>query len=416
MVLASPSCVRLPRWLVVATSCVALSSRGRAEVPPSRFQDPGRAAVGDLVAARIDDGGPLIVRQLVAPGDPHERVESRTIYLNRSGISVTPGPNDARTNRSSLVGRPMTVPGWSASATAWAQTVGCVDQMFSELDVTVVDEDPGDLPHIEAAVGGLASDLGMEGDWGGVSPFRADCSAVEGSIVFVFTDALPPVPRVVCEVIAQEVGHSFGLDHELLPADPMTYLAFDGARAFQDQVAACGEDEPRPCGLAAVPCRARQNSVALLRERLGALDPAAPRVTITAPRDGDTVGSQVAVTARVTGTQAPSATLYVDRTPVDEVVGPSPLELRGTAEDGPRTLTVEVRDGEHVARERVRVVVDETLDGGAGCAGSSSGPALCTGGGAVAAPVQLAVLWFVVRRRRRSERSSARWSPPAREA
>ena len=92
---------------------------------------------------------------------------------------------------------------------------------------------------------------------------------MERSIVFAFTDALPDHPRTVCEVLAQEIAHSFGLDHERLASDPMTYLEYDGERTFQDQMASCGEFTDRKCGINGTTCRPRQNSVALLRERLG---------------------------------------------------------------------------------------------------------------------------------------------------
>ena len=84
------------------------------------------------------------------------------------------------------------------------------------------------------------------------------------------TDVLPDDPRTVCEVIAQEIAHSFGLDHEMLPADPMTYLDYNGDRTFQDRMVSCGEYADRTCGINGSTCRQRQNSVALLKERLGA--------------------------------------------------------------------------------------------------------------------------------------------------
>jgi hypothetical protein len=86
----------------------------------------------------------------------------------------------------------------------------------------------------------------------------------------VFTDVLPDDARTVCEVIAQEIAHSFGLDHEMLPSDPMTYLDYTGDRTFQNAMASCGEYADRACGINGTTCRRRQNSVALLTERLGA--------------------------------------------------------------------------------------------------------------------------------------------------
>src|SRR5207237_5849116 len=100
----------------------------------------------------------------------------------------------------------------------------------------VTDRDPGNTPHIEAVFGGSPQDLGMPSSVGGVSPFSASCGVIEGSIVFAFTNVLSTSPQRICEVMAQEIAHSYGLDHELLASDPMTYLGYQGNRAFQDRL------------------------------------------------------------------------------------------------------------------------------------------------------------------------------------
>jgi uncharacterized protein (TIGR03382 family) len=109
-----------------------------------------------------------------------------------------------------------------------------------------------------------------------VSPFTTDCGIIENSVVFTFTDVLPDDPRIMCEVMAQEIAHSFGLDHELLPEDPMTYLDYAGERTFQDETASCGEDAARPCGIDSHVCWQKQNSVQLLVSRLGRRGTGAP--------------------------------------------------------------------------------------------------------------------------------------------
>jgi uncharacterized protein (TIGR03382 family) len=72
------------------------------------------------------------------------------------------------------------------------------------------------------------------------------------------------------EFVAPAIAHSFGLDHEMLPSDPMTYLDYDGDRRFQNRMVLCGEYADRPRGVNGSTCRQRLNSVALLTERLGA--------------------------------------------------------------------------------------------------------------------------------------------------
>jgi hypothetical protein len=220
--------------------------------------------------------------------------KSRMIYLNRTGITVTPGTNDSRTNRSSLAKQATTFGAWNAPEGVWTKTVACVRNMFSRWDVTITEQDPGDEPHVEAVFSGRPAQLGLPANTAGVSPFMTSCGVIDNAIVFAFTDILPNDPQMTCEIISQEIAHAYGLDHEMLPPDPMTYLDYDGDRAFQDVDAKCGEKEERPCGINGSVCRPSQNSVALLTERLGAKDgggtndggsTVAPGATTSSPLD-----------------------------------------------------------------------------------------------------------------------------------
>jgi uncharacterized protein (TIGR03382 family) len=228
------------------------------------------ALVSSTALASADRGFDLARQGVVTPPPAIARAQSRTIYLNRDGVSVTPGKNDARINRSSVATEPATIPAWPASPELWSATRACLETMYEPFDVTFTEVDPGDVPHIEAVFGGTPGLLGQSPRIGGIAPMSTSCSVVETAMVFAFTAVLPQNAQIVCEVMAQEIAHSYGLDHELLPADPMTYLRFEGKRAFQDELAACGETTARPCGLDGSTCRAKQNSYALLLERLGA--------------------------------------------------------------------------------------------------------------------------------------------------
>src|SRR5215813_6510740 len=159
--------------------------------------------------------GPAFARQLVDVANTSGLASTHTIYLNRLGVTLTPGTNNSQANTSTMVSRATQVPGWNASAADWAATVACMKEIWSRFDITVTDVDPGATPHIEAVFARAAADLGLTTNIGGVSPFSPSCSVIENSIVFAFTDALPKQPRVICEVMSQEVAHSYGLDHEL---------------------------------------------------------------------------------------------------------------------------------------------------------------------------------------------------------
>jgi len=316
---------------------------------------------------------------------------------------LTPGYNDSHANTSTIVTRPTLVPGWNASAADWAATVACMKDIWSRFDVTITDVDPGSVPHIEALFARAPSDVGITTNVGGISPFSLSCSVIEGSIVFAFTDSLPKTPRAICEVMSQEIAHSYGLDHELLASDPMTYLSFTGSREFQDRDASCGETVARPCGIAGATCRATQNSAQLLLSRLGAAnrDHQAPTVGITSPGQSETVaaGFEIAATAN-DNISVKSVAFYIDGDLVaTRMQPPYALTTDPGLVEGAHTITVEATDGDgNTTTEQRDVVVAGPLDPLAlGCSAGSHSP-----GGVFV----LTLAAFVLARRRRRAASA----------
>ncbi len=393
------------RFLLACGLAAAAPSLARAE---PALRAPGTAVPGDLVVSSPTGGAFVLARQLVPATAAAEPAQRRVIYLNRTGIIVTPGVNDSRTDRSSIVDAPRSIPAWTVSAARWSATKACLTDMFSRFDVTVTDEDPGAVPHIEAVIGGAPQDLGMPANVGGVSPFAVNCSVIESSIVFTFASVLADDAQRVCEVTAQEIAHSYGLDHELLAPDPMTYLGYTGKRRFQDQSAPCGESTARPCGIGNVVCRDRQNSVALLEERLGVSASGASRVTITAPADGATVAPAFTVSATASDdVRAEQAMMYLDGAPVATLPGPGPFVFLTPAlmPVGPHTIDVAVSDGQRAASATIHVTVRSTSGDGGGAAAEDAGddPGLgCSTTGGTDAAAAAPLLVVVLHRRRRS--------------
>jgi uncharacterized protein (TIGR03382 family) len=351
--------------------------------------------ISDTTAGRLE-----FLRQLV-PAEPVAATglaRTHTIYLNHTGALLTPGFNDSQANTSTIVTRATQVPGWNASAADWAATVSCMKDIWSRFDVTITDVDPGATPHMEALFARSPADVGITTNVGGISPFSASCSVIEGSIVFAFTDSLPRQPRVICEVMSQEVAHSYGLDHELVASDPMTYLAFTGNREFQDRDASCGESTARPCGIGAVSCRATQNSVQLLLSRLGAAnrDRQAPSVGITAPAESAKVAPGFAISATATDNVAiKTVAFYIDGDLVaTRTQAPYELTTDPGLVAGAHTIVVEAIDGDgNTATQQRDIVVAGPLDPFAlGCSAGHDSP------GAV---FLLTLASFVLARRRR---------------
>src|SRR3712207_437152 len=79
----------------------------------------GRADMFGFVGMQRDDGTTL-ARQVLPAGSTSTDgsttiaalAQSRVIFLNKSGVTLTPGNNDARTNRSTIVTQQTTIPAW----------------------------------------------------------------------------------------------------------------------------------------------------------------------------------------------------------------------------------------------------------------------------------------------------------------
>ena len=244
----------------------------------------------------------------------------RTVFLNRAGGLYTAGREDSRSNSSSIAKGTVNMPAFGGSDAAWSELVSCVKDQFSRFDLTVTDVDPGRASHVEALISGRPSLVGLGPSVGGVAPFTRNCSVIENAVVYIFEQNLR-TPQLLCEVTAHEVAHAFGLDHEFLCKDPMTYLSGCGRKAFQDQNVRCGEGSARDCACVNpfTGTRATQNSVQYLFQQLGPSGPGggggggggggqptgdrtAPQVQIAAPAPGAVLPANSTITIRAVAT------------------------------------------------------------------------------------------------------------------
>lgn len=413
-------CVAIGALILPAIASADVARKTVSSKSPASEYDIvlGKQTIDDLQFARQVVPAPAA---LAAPGPIAAVAQSRVLYLNKNGATLTPGTNDARTNRSTLATQQTTIAPWNVSATTWTATVACVRELFAPFDVTVVDADPGNVPHIEAIFGGSPAQLGMPNGVAGVSPFTRDCSIIENSIVFTFTDVIPANARLACEIQAQEIAHSFGLDHELLASDPMTYLQYNGNRSFQNQAVSCGEDTPRACGIGGSVCRQNQNSVQLLVERLGAKvtpgDTISPVVAITSPSNGATVDPGFTIAFNATdNTAVTMASLFIDGTPSGSTAtAPFTFVTADTLAAGQHTLRIVATDGANEKAEEITVTVkgkgtgDGPGDGGGDGNGDGNGNGnggeltggCATGGSGASLLLGLGLLGLALARRRR---------------
>ena len=235
--------------LWIALACTLLAKPAHADRPRAsmRWADPTRVTVAEPA-----------------------RSSAVALFLNRcaGGCTLSPGTDDSRANRSSLLGGTVVISEFRHGDEAWRAVVECVAGLYEPFGIEVTDVDPGEAPHFEAIVAGAPGEIGEE-EIGGLAPFA--CGVIENAVTYSFANIYGSV-QDICETVAQETAHSFGLEHEYLCEDPMTYLTGCGAKAFRDIDAPCGEMEPRACACGGT----TQNSYRrLMREFAGLPEPEA---------------------------------------------------------------------------------------------------------------------------------------------
>ncbi len=355
---------------------------------------PALIAIGLPAVAAADEARPRSTYEIqdlpVVPYAPSvEAAATPTIFfINKNGGTYRPGNNDARSNYSSIVDSVSTIPPWNVSTTTWNAVKACMVQMFSRWNVTITDVDPGTTtPHYEIVIAGSPEDIGMEQGVGGVSPFSGNCGVITNSIVFDFAEVWGSNVRDICETAAQEVAHSFGLDHEFMCQDPMTYLTDCGNKSFQNTAASCGEYSARQCSCGG----STQNSVAMLDTRLGLAGATIPPTTaITAPAANATVAPGFAITATATDdTSVARVELWIDGGQQGtDTTAPYSFTAPGGLADGAHAVEVRAYDsGGAVGTASITVTVNGGGGGGGGGdpdagVGTGDDPDAGPGGGA----------------------------------
>lgn len=262
--------------LALGLSSIAGTARAEAPKPDGLTSERPRGTYVRVDDARLVD--PVGPQQGGSLPPPH------LLFIQRcsGGLEVSPGPDDSIGNTSSIVTGPVTLPEYPYGNDSWQQVMVETRSIFAPFNIEITDEDPGEVPHDEAVVCGDPADIGLGPGVGGVAPFS--CGIIANPITYTFPAALGNSPRLIAEVIAQEAAHAWGLDHELLCEDPMTYLSGCGNKTFQDIDAECGEFEPRPCSCPIETQNSYQHILAAFGPAIPDVD--GPVVLVTAPLTG----------------------------------------------------------------------------------------------------------------------------------
>lgn len=354
-------------------------------------------------ADRPRDG--MVWEDVPAPAQPLAAAPYNTIFLNRcaNGCTVHAGRTDSRTDTSSLVRSTGVLTAFPGTDAQWQQVVDCMKDVFSLSGVNVTDVDPGSANHFEILIAGAPQDVGMDASLGGVSPYNCNASYIDNSLVFDFAKVWnnPSYDFVeeTCSTAAQEIAHSFRLDHVTDPSDPMTYFSYTGRRYFKNTGVQCGSDcvgGEGPFGQTctgqnhACSCTGQQtqNEIATLQSLFGSGPGTPPVVTFTGPHNGDNVspGFPIAVEVAEEAPQGPTKVeFFVDGTSVGSLTrGPYVVNSPATTADGMHTVEVRATDPQGtIGKSTVQVFIGPPCHKPSDCAMETD---TCIGGRCVPGP------------------------------
>lgn len=286
---------------------------------------------------------------------PTANASSKIVYVKRcfGNCDVFFSPvDDSRTGASSIAAQGGTrrIGDFTQDDATWDAMMACVKTTFAPFDLTITDVKPPDTtPYFMNIVGGKATDLRPDfPNAGGIAPF--DCVEIPNAISYTF-DIYGPDPEQLCWTVAQEVAHAFGLEHQFLQKDPMTYLTGDMPKRFRDVDAPCGEYEK----LARCDCQSGpQNSYRHIVGMFGPGAPTPPELTIKVPVEGKaTQPGFTAVAQAIDDVRIERVELFVDGAMVSQTMKPYGDQFELPTTDfgtGAHTLEIKAYDVQGVAQ------------------------------------------------------------------
>jgi MYXO-CTERM domain-containing protein len=308
-----------------------------------------------------------------AGGQPN----SRKIYLNfcqdeqtstgAAGCRVVGGnSNDSTQNRSNIAQGNLAA--FTGSVSTRNAITACVRETYAPFGVEVVTTNPGSEPHFEAMAAGLPTQIGFPNGVAGVAPFT--CGVINNAITFSFINLFPSDVNEACWTISQEVAHAFGLSHEMLGADPMTYIQNPPVKRFQDQTACIGT---QGCCQPSQECQCgptTQNSHQRLLSIFGSSTPTPPTITIDTPSNNAQVTPGFVVRASVEDSQGVALVELLIDNAVTSSLGSPPFAFNAPLNLGEGTHMVTIRAHDtigSVGTATINVVVGEPCTGNDQC-------------------------------------------------
>ncbi len=355
----------------------------------------------------------------VDPANLEPTISNNIIYLNNcqpNGCTLRPGSTDSRTDTSELVQSEGVLTPFADDDATWNAVVSCMQDVFYPYNIQITTTDPGSSPHFEIMIAGEPTDIGLPDTYGGVSPYACGVSGgyIPNALVFDFSKVWGGNVEDLCSTAAQEIAHSFTLDHADDPMDPMTYFTSFTGRKYFTSSSQCGSDcvnskSPQGPGVGGYTCtgaapgmgtsgpqihpcvctgQSTQDENSKWTTLFGASSMAGPTVAITKPLDGEAVTAGFAVDATAMNTiGVTKAELYIDGT-LASTITTTPYIFNAPATLGPGTHAVKVTAYDHygdTGSAQINAIIGTPCKSASDCMNSSD---VCIAGRCLLGPGQ----------------------------
>lgn len=179
-------------------------------------------------------------------GKPNERwCDQSIVYLNRAGTTLHNGDLPDSVADILPLGPTLTelvVPPAEVSGGEWNDVVACVRAHLQPLGVSVVENDPGAVGHLEVLVGGNGDEIGGMG--GGLASRADGCTTPKRPLNWVWPSR---TQLELCHAVMWGIGRTFGARPVLEPSDFMSIELVEKT-GFADGERTCGyAGQPQPC-------------------------------------------------------------------------------------------------------------------------------------------------------------------------